>query len=77
MIKITKKNIRETFKDYGYDLIEKTWYKNDDNNLVLCSVVADCGVIYSCAIHKNGKATMQMLSDIMVHKEFNIDYMFK
>lgn len=77
---MNKEEIKKALKRYGYTVIGKSWFADDEVDGELSALFnaydnfGNCVKVYVDASTKC--ATMQSLSALMIHKPHDISYMF-
>lgn len=76
---MTKKEVAQKIKNYGYTIISKSWFVGDDDSTVIFNGYDRLGNCYHFFIDFNIKyATKQFLSATMIHDARDIsDLIFK
>ena len=75
---MTRKQIKERLKMYGYKMIKPSWFRGDDGNCAIFIAYDEAGgVCYQFYINwETKKARKQMLSDVQVFEPHDIAYIF-
>lgn len=75
-IKNTKNTIKNVLKKYGFTMIDKSFFMDDDTSCIF-NMFDRNGSCYHVFIYfLINHATMNYLSDVMLHEKTDISYMF-
>jgi len=74
---MTRKQIKERLKMYGYKMIKPSWFRGDDGNCAIFIAYDENGICHQFYINwELKKARRQMLSDVQVLKPCDVAHMF-